>query len=667
MSAAGDSRLDHPAEAGETALIGVSRGLSPHAIMPRFALSSVLSPLIVPGLIVPSLIVSGLIVSGLGLCPDAHGQTLSREPQFAQQTLFASRDLDFHTFRIPSLLITPRGTVLALAEARKNDASDLGNVDLALRRSVDGGATWQSVKIIGDDGDHTIGNPCPVVDRRTGTIWLPYCRDNRQVWLTRSTDDGLTWSTPVEITSQVLDPAWHWVGTGPGHGIQLSDGRLVIPCWADATPQLGEAQLSFVFYSDDGGKTWQRGGALDRDASDECEVVERVDGVLYLNARSRQGKQQRAVATSHDRGQSWSPVTHDARLPELSCQGSLARYSTARDHDRNRLLLAAPASQTARAALTLRLSTNEGHDWPVSRVVEPGMAGYSDLAVTLDGTILLLYESHDYTRLTLARCNLEWLTEGRDSPMMAWKVWTGARTEPRPLRLHWLRLDLQAAQYELDVAVGPDPDGDGPVEARLTPPRELAREAGFLAAINTNAWEMLPPTPAGIRPIYLAGGHSNILGWARTRNAVRSPPQTGFWMFWLDSNRQGHLGPEVQPPGDALCAVAGFGGLLQDGRVLPGEGGDLHPRSALGLDATGRWLTWLVVDGRQKGYSEGVSERELALLMQEAGCQQAFNLDGGGSSILLLGRPDERLEILNRPSDTLGPRPVPVMLGVRRR
>ena len=609
-----------------------------------------------------------VLTASLGPVPyRGHGVIWAVEPHLAQQTLFASRDLGYHTFRIPSLLVSPRGTVLAMAEARKNDASDLGNVDLALCRSLDGGQTWQEVKIIADDGEHTIGNPCPVVDRRTGTIWLPYCRDNRQVWLTRSTDDGLTWAPPVEITAQVLDPAWHWVGTGPGHGIQLADGRLVIPCWADATPQLGEAQLSFVFWSDDGGKTWQRGGALDRDASDECEVVERVDGVLYLNARSRQGKKQRAVAVSHDRGMTWSKVTYDPRLPELSCQGSLARFSTARDHDRNRILLATPASQSARAELTLRLSTNEGHDWPVSRVVEPGMAGYSDLAVTLDGTILLLYESHNYTRLTLARCNLEWLTEGADSPVLPWKVWMETRTGPRPQRLHWLRLDLQAGQYDLDVAVGQDPDGDGPVEAQLTPPRELAGKAGFLAAINTNAWEMIPPPPAGIRPIYLAGGHSNILGWARDQRMVRSPPQPGFWMFWLDANRNGHLGPEVTAPEGALCAVSGFGGLIKDGTVLPGEGGELHPRSALGLDATGRWLTWLVVDGRQKGYSEGVSERELAELMHEAGCHQAFNLDGGGSSILLLGRPDERLEILNHPSDSLGPRPVPVMLGVRRR
>jgi sialidase-1 len=609
----------------------------------------------------------GSACAGLGLSSAFSQTAVPDPPQLTRQTLFASGDLDHHTFRIPSLVVTTRGTVLALAEARKNDAGDLGNVDLALRRSVDGGRTWLEPRVIADDGDHTIGNPCPVVDRRTGVIWLPYCRDNRTVWLTKSTDDGQTWAPPVELTPQVVDPAWHWVGTGPGHGIQLRDGRLVIPCWADATPNLGEAQLSFVFYSDDAGQTWQRGGALDRDASDECEVVERVDGVLYLNARSRQGKKQRAVATSHDRGQTWSPVTYDPRLPELSCQGSLVRYSTARDHDRNRLLLATPASQNARAELTLRLSTNEGHDWSVSRVVEPGMAGYSDLAVTLDGSILLLYESHEYTRLTLARCNLEWLTEGRDSPVFPWSVWTESRTAPRPLRLHWLRLDLQAPQYELDVAVGPDPDGDGPVEARLTPPRELARKAGFLAALNTNAWEMLPPPPAGVRPIYLAGGQADILGWARTRTETRSPPQPGFWMFWLDADRRGHLGPTLERPSEAVCAVAGFGGLLRDGQILPGDGGDLHPRSALGLDATGRWLTWLVVDGRQAGYSEGVSERELAGLMQAVGCREAFNLDGGGSSILLLGQPEERLEILNRPSDSLGPRPVPVMLGVRRR
>lgn len=587
-------------------------------------------------------------------------------PRFEQQTLFESGRDGYHTFRIPALVVSLKGTVLALCEARKTGAADHGDLDLVLRRSTDGGVTFDPMQVLVNDGEQTIGNPCAVVDRNTGTIWLAYCRNNREVFVIHSRNDGRTWSSPVELTSQVVDPAWHWVGTGPGHGIQLTGGRLVIPCWADATPMLGEAQLSFVFTSDDGGQTWQRGGALDRDASDECEVVERTDGSLYMNMRSRQGKRLRAFAESRDGGTTWSKVNHDPQLLELSCQGSLVRYSTRREHDRDRILLAAPASQTDRSQMTVRVSYDEGETWPEARVVEPGSAAYSDLAVTLDRDVLLCYESHNYTRLTLARFNLEWLTEGRDLPSHPLRITTRTRSEPRPLRIHCLRVDLLAPQHELDVGLGPDPDGDGPVEAQLTPPQELARSHQFLAAVNTNAWEMLPAPPPGQRPVYLAGGNSNILGWARSQRETRSTPQRGFWTFWLDEQRHGRIA-DWDAPASALCAVAGFGGLLRAGVRLPGEGGDLHPRTALGLDRSGRWLTLLVVDGRQPGTSEGVSEFELALLMEEAGCWDALNLDGGGSSILLLGEPGGHLEILNRPSDFLGPRPVPVMLGVRRR
>jgi len=333
-----------------------------------------------------------------------------RAPVFDEQTLFKSGEGGYYCYRIPALVVTTRGTVLAFCEARKHNCNDHGDIDLVMRRSRDGGRTWGKARVIADDGAHTVGNPCPVLDRKSGTIWLPFCRDNKRVLLKKSTDDGQTWSQPIDITKDAMNPSWHWVGTGPGHGIQLASGRLLIPCWADATPNLGEAQLSYVFLSDDAGKTWKLGGALDRDASDECEAVELADGSIYLTMRSRQDKKRRAYATSRDGGQTWSTVRYDDRLPEPSCQGSIIRLG-ALGQPGGHCVLSAPANPAARTHLTLRLSNDECRSWPVARIVHEGASAYCDLAVTKDQEILLLYEADEYAKLTLARWNLQWLTE----------------------------------------------------------------------------------------------------------------------------------------------------------------------------------------------------------------------------------------------------------------
>jgi sialidase-1 len=335
------------------------------------------------------------------------------EPVFEQQALFNSGEGGYHTYRIPALIVTQRGTVLAFCEARKNSSSDHGDVDLALRRSIDGGQTWSAMEVIADDGEHTIGNPCPVVDQKSGTIWLPFCRNNKHVLLMKSTDDGRSWSDPIEITRHAVSPNWHWVGTGPGHGIQLASGRLLIPCWADATPKLGETQLSYVMYSDDFGKRWEVGGALDRNASDECEAVELVDGSLYMNMRSRQGKRQRAFSFSKDGGLTWSQVRFDSRLPEPSVQGSVTRLTRADEHGKNRVLLATAADPTARRAMTVRVSYDECKTWPLAKEVHAGSAAYCDLAVTPDLQVLLLSETDDYKKLTLTHFNLAWLEDGQ--------------------------------------------------------------------------------------------------------------------------------------------------------------------------------------------------------------------------------------------------------------
>jgi sialidase-1 len=338
-----------------------------------------------------------------------------RSPVFASKVLFAAGHHGYKCYRIPALVRTKRGTILAFCEARKHSGADHGDIDLVLRRSADGGRTWTDMQFVADDGANTMGNPCPVLDRSTGVIWLPFCRNNKQVLLTRSSDDGRSWSKPVDITRSVKDAAWPWVGTGPGHGIQLRSGRLIVPCWADHTQRLGECQFSFVFYSDDHGQTWTRGKRLDLNASDECEVVELTDGTLYMNMRSRQGKRQRAYATSKDGGKTWSAVEFDPNRPEPSCQGSLIRLTGAKRFKRNRVLIATPANPKKRTHMTVRLSYDACRTWPVAKVVHEGSSAYSDLAMTSDGQILLLYEADDYTKIVLASFNLEWLTDGKDA------------------------------------------------------------------------------------------------------------------------------------------------------------------------------------------------------------------------------------------------------------
>jgi hypothetical protein len=216
------------------------------------------------------------------------------------------------------------------------------------------------------------------------------------------------------------------------------------------------------------------------------------------------------------------------------------------------------------------------------------------------------------------------------------------------------------------VAVGLDPDGDGPIEALLTPPLALTQREQLIAAVNTNPWRMILPPPAGVGQGYVAGGQADISGWVGDGAATRSPADRGHASFWIDERGCGHIG-EIGRALPARCAVAGFARLLENGQIVREPSRTLHPRTALGLDAEGRWLTLVVVDGRQPGTSEGVSERELAEILLGFDCRDAINLDGGGSSVLLYGEEAGSPRIRNRPSDAAGPRPVPVLLGVRRR
>ena len=335
-----------------------------------------------------------------------------------QSKLFTAGESGYFTYRIPALVVSPGGAVLAFAEARRNTGADDDDIDLVLKRSLDGGATWEPMQVLFQDGTRSVNQPTPIVDAVQKTVVLVFCKDNRQVFVSKSSDDGVSWSLPVEITESVVDPKWAFVGAGPGHGIQLASGRLLVPSWGDIssgplTKRQEVMQFSYASFSDDHGATWERGVPMDMDYSDECMAVETVDGSVYMDMRCRADMKCRAYAWSRDGGATWSKVRYNEQLTEPSCQGSIVRYSTEADGE-NRVIMAHPAETSTRERLTVLMSTDECRTWPVSRLLNPGYSGYSDLAVTSDKTILCLYETDGCRALTLARFDLAWV--GATSP-----------------------------------------------------------------------------------------------------------------------------------------------------------------------------------------------------------------------------------------------------------
>lgn len=336
-----------------------------------------------------------------------------------QDDVFISGTEGFHTFRIPALLATPQGTLLAFCEGRRNGRGDSGEIATVLKRSHDGGTTWGPLQVVAATGADTIGNPCPVVGPATGVIWLLLTRNlagdtnktiragtsrgTREVWVTSSADDGRTWAPAVEITATAKAPDWTWYATGPGVGIALCSGRLLIPCDHSVAGQSGSR--SHILYSDDHGATWQMGGTVG-DLTNECQAVELADGWVLINMRSLHGQNRRALATSDDGGLTWSEIRHHAALIEPVCQASLVRAPDLAGRDT--LLFANPAS-TRREAMTVRASFDEGATWPVAQLLHAGASAYSCLAVLPGGGIGCLYErgeEHAYERITLARLAL---------------------------------------------------------------------------------------------------------------------------------------------------------------------------------------------------------------------------------------------------------------------
>lgn len=247
--------------------------------------------------------------------------------------------------------------------------------------------------------------------------------------------------------------------------------------------------------------------------------------------------------------------------------------------------------------------------------------------------------------------------------------WSETLMSPRPLRLHILRIDLGDDGLELCTILGGDPDGDGPAEATLESPLTLASRHGAIGAVNANAFRHLPDaSPEERRRGWYAGKAVDIAGLAAADGTLRSQPDSSLPNLWTDAAGAVRIGEVAEAATVRHGVAAWIDHLLADDQVVARPSNQIHPRTLAGVDATGRIVLLAVADGRQRGVSEGLTLPEAAEIMRQRGCRHAVNLDGGGSSILVV-RPDpntDQLVTVNRPSDGR-PRPIPAMLGVRRR
>ncbi|MFE2353174.1 exo-alpha-sialidase [Streptomyces parvulus] len=377
--------------------------------------------------------------------PPAYARPGERAPEFEERVLFRA-DSDpggYACFRIPAIVRTTQGTLLAFAEGRVLNCGDAADIDIVLKRSTDGGRTWGPLQVVNDGGGDTHGNPAPVVDRATGRVLLTETYNagrtdaancaipcTRTPHLQHSDDDGVTWSAPRDLSPEILPADWNsWYATGPVHGVQLTGGnhpgRLVVGVNAETWD--GDritANHAALVVSDDGGAHWKVGAtatwpvAADgtfRQKPSELTLTERADGTLLVSGREERGTDlgHRTQAVSLDGGDSFAAPFR--ALPDLytpQVQGAVLRLG-------DRTLLSAPADPDRRRTMSVRSSYDGGATWDsVDRgtVLTRDWSGYSDMVDVDDATVGLLYEAGAVDardEIRFARFTEDWLQARR--------------------------------------------------------------------------------------------------------------------------------------------------------------------------------------------------------------------------------------------------------------
>lgn len=350
---------------------------------------------------------------------------------------FTSGTDGYFAYRIPAVVETRSGTVLAFAEGRRDSSSDTGKIDTVLRRSFDGGCTWGPLIVAATNGTTgTAGNPSPVVlpDGRillltthnagtateqeilTGSV---SAQDTRRIFVQHSDDNGRTWSAATDITSQTKKADWRWYATGPGHALVLRggahSGRIIVAADHSSAPPAGSTDTgaegkyygNHDIYSDDGGRSWHIGYTDDRAdgyiEANENTAAQLPDGSVYFNSRDAgTAPGTRVDGYSRDGGRTLVRPLQ----PQPGIVGPVVEGSVLQTADPRVLLYSGPSSPTTRSVMQIRASNDGGHTWHAVDTLSDDLAAYSDLLQVNRSTIGLLYETGtvtSYDTLTFAR------------------------------------------------------------------------------------------------------------------------------------------------------------------------------------------------------------------------------------------------------------------------
>lgn len=332
----------------------------------------------------------------------------------------------YQCFRIPAMIVLPDGNLLAFAEGRKNDCGDFGNVDIVMKRSSNGGKSWQPLSVLIDNDSLQAGNISPVVDlfdprypggrifvfynTGTGYEWeIRAGKGIRESWFIVSSDGGYSWSMPENITGKVHFPNqpsinplyssakdWRGYANGPGHAMQVSEGpykgRIIVPAnHTEGNPDSDWSDnFAHVYYTDDHGFSFRVSENIDIPGSNEATVAMLSNGAVMVNARNQRGNPRlRITAVSTDGGVGWDTCHYEPALIDPVCQGSMLNT---RFRNKHFLLFSNPASAVKRENLTISVSADDGKNWPNKYLAYPGESAYSDMAVINKKKLGVLFE-----------------------------------------------------------------------------------------------------------------------------------------------------------------------------------------------------------------------------------------------------------------------------------
>lgn len=373
------------------------------------------------------------------MCISAFWTWASDAPE--RTVLFNMGDYDSQYWRIPALVTAADNSLVAVVDKRGSSLGDLPNtISIMSRRSTDNGKNWSEPVVVAQGGNgKTYGDPAVVLDKKTGNLICMFVGDqglwnatpyNRQgIYVSKSTDNGVSWSEPVAITDQVYanHSSWYAGFAGSGHGLCLKDGRLMFVLAIRATSATGVPLHNYAIYSDDGGDNWTLSTNAATTAGDEAKVVELEDGDILMSIRNP-SKGNRIFCKSTDRGQTWGKAYFETELKDPACNGDIIRYSYSTDEGsegKSRLLHSLPESTTTRENVTIYLSEDDGETWPIKKRLVDGYSAYSSLTVLSDGTIGALVEEgkwdsnlpgEDGFQLVFYRFTMDWLTSDVTEP-----------------------------------------------------------------------------------------------------------------------------------------------------------------------------------------------------------------------------------------------------------